>query len=44
MYETKRLALVLMPAEKTAVVEMAEAEVGLYTADLVWWLIRSAAQ
>ena len=29
MYKTKRLAPVLTPAEKTAVVEMAEAEGGL---------------
>jgi hypothetical protein len=44
MYKTKRLALVLTPAEKTAVVEMAEAESGLSQAALVRRLIRNAAQ
>ncbi len=44
MYKTKRLALVLTPAEKTAVVEMAEAEGGLSQAALVRRLIRNAAQ
>jgi len=44
MYRTKRLALVLTPAEKTAVVKMAEAEGGLSQAALVRRLIRNAAK
>ena len=44
MYRTKRLALVLTPAEKTAVVELAEVEGGLSQAALVRRLIRNAAQ
>jgi hypothetical protein len=35
MYKTKRLVLVLTPAEKTAVVEMAEAEGGLSKVTIV---------
>ena len=44
MYRTKRLALVLTPAEKSAVVELAEAEGGLSQSALVRWLIRNAAR
>lgn len=44
MYRTERLALVLTPAEKTVVKEMAEAEGGLSQAALVRRLIRNAAQ
>ena len=44
MFKTKRLALVLTPAEKTAVVEMAEAEGGLSQSALVRRLIRNAAR
>ena len=44
MYRTKRLALVLTPAEKTAVVQMAEAEGGLSQSALVRRLIRNAAR
>ena len=44
MYKTKRLALVLTPAEKNAVVEMAEAEGGLSQSALVRRLIRNAAR
>ena len=44
MFKTKRLALVLTPAEKTAVVKMAEVEGGLSQAALVRRLIRNAAQ
>ena len=43
MYRTKRLGLVLTPAEKSAVVEMAEAEGGLSQSALVRRLIRNAA-
>jgi hypothetical protein len=44
MYRTKRLGLVLMPAEKTVVVQMAEAEGGLSQSALVRRLIRIAAR
>jgi hypothetical protein len=44
MYRTKRLALVLTPAEKAAVVQMADAEGGLSQSALVRRLIRNAAQ
>jgi hypothetical protein len=44
MYKTKRLALVLTPAEKTAVVQMADAEGGLSQSALVRRLIRNAAR
>jgi hypothetical protein len=40
MYKTERLGLVLTPAEKTAVVQMAEAEGGLSQSALVRRLIR----
>jgi hypothetical protein len=40
MYKTERLGLVLTPAEKTAVVQMAEAEGGLSQSSLVRRLIR----
>lgn len=44
MYETKRLALVLTPAEKVAVVQMAEDEGGLSQSTLVRRLIRNTAR
>ena len=44
MYKTKRLGLVLTPAEKAAVVQMAEAEGGLSQSALVRRLIRNAAR
>lgn len=44
MQKTERLAVVLSPAEKSAVVEMAEAEGGLTQAALVRRLIRDAAR
>jgi hypothetical protein len=44
MHKTKRLALVLTPAEKTAVMEIAEAEGGLSQSALVRRLIRNAAR
>ena len=44
MQKTERLAVVLTPAEKSAVVEMAEAEGGLTQAALVRRLIRDAAR
>ena len=44
MYRTKRLALVLTPAEKAAVVQMAESEGGLSQSALVRRLIRNAAR
>ena len=40
MYKTERLGLLLTPAEKTAGVQMAEAEGGLSQSALVWTLIR----
>jgi hypothetical protein len=39
MHETERLGLLLTPAEKTAVVQIAEAEGGLSQSALVWMLI-----
>jgi hypothetical protein len=44
MYRTERLGLLLTPAEKTAVVQMAEAEGGLSQSALVRRLIRDAAR
>jgi hypothetical protein len=44
MHKTERLGLVLTPAEKTAVVQMAEAEGGLSQSALVRRLIRNAAR
>jgi hypothetical protein len=44
MYRTERLGLLLTPAEKTAVVQMAEAEGGLSQSALVRRLIRNAAR
>jgi hypothetical protein len=44
MYRTERLGLLLTPAEKAAVVQMAEAEGGLSQSALVRRLIRNAAQ
>ena len=44
MYRTERLGLLLTPAEKAAVVQMAEAEGGLSQSALVRWLMRNAAQ
>jgi hypothetical protein len=43
MYRTERLGLLLTPAEKAAVVQMAEAEGGLSQSALVRRLIRNAA-
>jgi hypothetical protein len=44
VYKTKRLALLLTPAEKTAMVDMAKAERGLSQSALVRRLIRNASQ
>ena len=44
MRKSKRLGLVLTPAEKTAVVRLAEAEGGLSQAAVVRRLIRQAAR
>jgi hypothetical protein len=44
MLRTKRLGLVLTPAEKSVLVRMAEAEGGLSQAALVRRLIRHAAR
>ena len=44
VYRTKRLALVLTPAEKAAVVQMAEDEGGLSQSALVWKLIRNVVR
>jgi hypothetical protein len=44
MYKTERLGLLLTSAEKTAVVQMAEAEGGLSQSPLVRRLIRNAAR
>ena len=44
MYKTEQLGQVLTPAEKTAVMQMAEAEGGLSQGALVRRLIRNAAQ
>jgi hypothetical protein len=44
VYRTKRLGLVLTLAEKTAVVQMAEAEGGLSQSAMVGRLIRNAAR
>ena len=44
MYRTERLGLLLTPAEKTAVVQMAEAEGGLSQSAFVRRLIHSAAR
>lgn len=44
MYRTERLSLLLTPAEKAAVVQMAEAEGGLSQSALVRRLIHNAAR
>jgi len=44
MYRTERLGLLLTPAEKTAVLQMAEAQGGLSQSALVRRLIRNAAR
>ena len=44
MHKSKRLGLVLTPAEKTAVVQLAEVEGGLSQAAVVRRLIRQAAK
>jgi len=44
MYRTKRLSLLLTPAEKAVVVQLAEAEGGLSQSTLVRRLIHNAAR